>query len=331
MDQSIVITHHELIMDVISRKRQDTAIPLTNISILDIFTHLKTWGYEGKNRLYGKDRFCGLLPLINIVPQTNRIDLLFCISDIEADNQIVRDFVQVNRVRDLTRNNTEGVDTSVHVIIKYNPQTPRNAQFAIEHRAGMGSKIFVDTINYFLRDAVAHHASNFEGNHPTERTPSGQPAKIPFRVKFNYQSIISDEVVRAFETGRVQDVLFHEAISTSNNFDPMGNNYTQKKKTVHLNVGANVVSANSTTIGDKISDIKNSFTNILNSHPSLRGTTFTIKFRNNNGHEQTAYYDSNIQEFSLVKKTYVESELRQPAAIVPVLNATLCDRMFAHI
>lgn len=331
MNQSIVITHHELIMDVISRSRRDTSIPLTNISILDIFTNLKVWGYEGKNRLYGKDRFCGLLPLISIDPQQNRIDLLFCISDIEADNQIVRDFLNINSVRDLSRNNTEGVDTNVHIIIKYNPLKPRNAQFAIEHRAGIGSKIFVDTLNYFLRDAVSHHASNFEGNHPTERTPSGQPTTIPFKVKFKYQSIISDEVIRAFETGRVQDVLFHEAIPNNNNFDPMGNNYTQNKKTVHLNVGANVVSASSTTIGDKINDIKNSFTNILNSHPNLRGTTFTIKFRNNNGHEQTAYYDSNIQEFSLCKKSYVGSELRQPAAITPVLNTALCDIMFAHI
>lgn len=330
MNQSIVITHHELIMDVISKRRQDTSIPLTNISILDIFTHLKTWGYEGKNRLYGKNRFCGLLPLIKINPQQNRIDLLFCISDIEADNQIVRDFVHVNQVRDLARNNTEGVDTNVHILIKYNPQTPRNAQFAIEHRTGMGSKTFVDTLNYFLRHAVSSYSNNFQGNHPTERTSSGQPTKIPFKVKFKYQNIISDEVIRAFETGRVQDVLFHEAIPANNNFDPMGN-YTQNKKTVHLNVGANVVSVNSTTIKDKVSDIKNSFTNIVKTHPNLRGTTFTIKFRNNNGHEQTAYYDSNVQEFSLVKKTYVESKLRQAAAITPKLNAKLCDRMFAHI
>lgn len=328
MAESIVITHHELIMDILPRKRNDTAIPLTTKSILDIFTSLKHWDYETENRLFASNRFCGLIPLIDI--QQNRIDLLLCISDIDADNHIVRDFLDVEKVRGLTRNATEGVDTMAHVIINIDPQNPTNARFAIEHKAGMGPKIFVDTLNYFLRDAIKEHPDYFKGNHPTLRGTNGQPTTIPYKVKFRYESIISDEVIRAFETGRVQDVLFHEPIPVNNNFDPMGN-YTQNKRTVHLNVGANVVNANSNTFGDKVRDIKNSFNNITRSHPNLNGTTFTIKFKNDNGHDQTAYYNSDAQEFSLVKKTYIERSLRQPATTTPSLNTELCNRMFGHI
>lgn len=329
MNKSITVTHHELILDILPLRSDSPVTPLTNVSILDIFKALKTWDYETKNRMYGNSRFCGLLPVMDIKATKNRINLILSISDKDADNPIARDFNNVNRTRELGRNETEGLETSTHVVISLDPQNPRNAKFAIEHKTGLTPKLFVDTLNYFLRDAKLTNEDYFKGNHPTQNDVNGNPIQVPFRANFRHESVLSQEVIDAFDKGRVHDVLFHEKLPATD-YDSAGN-YRQKKRTVYLDVGAKIISDKSKTISEKVKEIKASFSNIVRSHPTLQGITFTIKFDNANGHPQTATYDTETQEFSLAKKTYLSEDLKQKATATPTINKPLCDKIFSHI
>lgn len=77
--------------------------------------------------------------------------------------------------------------------------------------------------------------------------------------------------------------------------------------------------------------IKNSFNNLIGQHTDLQGTVFKITFTDNNGANRYAEYDSDDQEFTLVKKKFLDEKLRQPMTDVVTINRKLCDRMLANI
>lgn len=330
MNKPIVITHHELTLNINPTGIKRPVTPRTKISIMDIFDHFKQRNYETKDRKFKDSRFCGLLPIIKISSDKTRIDLMLCLSDKDADNQIVRDFDDIKKTRPLTRSDTEGVDSIVHVVIKFDKKRPAVAHFAIERKVGLTPTFFTDTLNYFLKDICKAYPNDFKGVHPTEKDSKGVPKKLSLKLKFDYSSVLSDEIVKAFENGRVDDVLFHQESNTPDQFDPAGN-FVLNKKTVHLDVKGRLVKKGSKTNVEKIRDLGDGFKNIVKSHINLEGTTFTIKFKNESGQNQTAYYDATNNEFSLAKKTYLPESIKIPASQTLELNKVLCDKIFLQI
>src|SRR5699024_7155515 len=125
----------------------------------------------------------------------NRIDLLLCLSDKDADNQIVRDFDNIQKVRPLLRKKTEGVDSVVHIVIKTDSKYKLNASFAMERKTGLTPYFFVSTLNYFLKDMIDSNPNHFQGNHPTDTDKDGNPKKLRLKLKFKYTNALSDEIV----------------------------------------------------------------------------------------------------------------------------------------
>lgn len=316
-------------LEVLPRGRNNPFTPLTAVSIIDVFKVIKNLNYETKTRMFGDSRFCGILPIIDIDEPNNRIDLILTLSDKDADEQVVRDFNNTSIVRALSRNANEGVDARTHIVIKQNSTFPKTASFALEHKTYLTPKFFVDTLNYFLRDIIQTNPSTFLGNHPSERDSSGNPKVVNTRLKFEYSTALSDEIIAAFASGRVQNVIFEEPLPPTD-FDPT-KNFIQHKKKVFLDVSATMVSASAKTLERQREIVTNHFKRITNIHPELKNIQFTIKFESATGVSQTAYYDSATQEFSLAKKTSIEPSLRQRASAAPTINRALCDRMFAHI
>lgn len=330
MQRPIIVTHHELTLKVNPSGRKNPIIPRTNISILDIFEKLKLKGYESKDRKFKENRFCGLLPIITVSNSKERINLILCLSDKDADNLVVRDFDDTKITRPLNRKANEGVDSIVHIVVSFDRQTPNVARFAIERKPGLTPTFFVDTLNYFVRDICKTYSNDFKGVHPTARDDKGNPKILPLSFKFTYESVISDEIVDAFENGRVNDVLFHQNIPQPTSLDPAGN-FVPNKKTMHLDVKGKLIKQKSKTTLAKMNDLKDGFKSVIHGNQGLKDLTFTIKFKNKNNQNQTAYYDATYDEFSLAKKTYIPEAMKEPVSQPLKLNKNLCDRMYLQI
>lgn len=325
MRKTSIITYHVLVMDIMPTAKKNPVKPLTNISILDIFAHLKQWGYESEKRLFNNHSHCGVLPVITINEKQGRIDILLCLSDKDSDDPETFDF-KTNEVRHFDKTDSEGYNGRSHIVIQVNENDPRSAKFAIEYKQGISPRFFVDTLNYFIKDARSKNKDIFKGIHPTERDNKGNAKKVGFKIKFTSQTEFSDEIIKAFESDRVQDVIYHQPIHTSS-YD--GTSYTPKRQDVHMGVKANIIQSGSKTLMQKTRDVISSFEKLLVKNPGLKGITFTIKFKNKEGKNRTAYYHSDTHEFSLAKKSFIRRQNKNPKELA--LNQSLCDRMYAHL
>lgn len=320
------LVHYELLMDITSTSRNDLTPPLTNLSIFDIFEHLKNHGCETQNRIFGNERFCGLFPVIDIHENGERIDLLFCISDKNADNQETLNF-ESREIETLAPDDRKGMNTRCHVVVKRCQNDSRRAQFVLEYKQGMTATLFVDTIKYFVKDLKLSRPDLFIGNHPTERNNDGTPKEMRFKCNFKYETVFGAEIVQAFTRERVDSVIFNKPIVNANGYDET--HYTVSKESVYLDVTTKIVQRASTTYQQKINDIKASFRSLVNAHNLPSDLTFTIKFRDDEGNTRTAHFDYAAQEFSLAKKTYASR--RRISSENLTIDTRFCDRMFAHI
>ena len=334
----ILVTYHTLDMDIVSISQKQPIPLVSHASILDVFEKLKIWNYENLPRLFGgQNRFCGLIPIIEIDRSNNCIKLLLTLSDKDEDFQMARNF-STGAVRSLDRFAEEGADKRVHVVIKIDPADKYKLKFAIEHKQGIATKLFTDTLNYLMKHARVNEPVGsdqyFIGKHPTEcyasGTQLGQPKPLKFKIKFSHTSEMSNEIIQAFATGKINSVEFYEDDLTTNNFDPTGI-FIRKRSKVELNVSGQLIKPSSTGMTQKLVDFKNSFAGIFAAHPNLRGLRFKINFTDINNNRQSAYYESQVDELVWAKKKFLNESLRQPMTNTPVLNQALCDRMLANI
>lgn len=334
----ILVTYHTLELDIVSISQKQPIPLVSHVSILDIFEKLKLWNYENTPRLFGgENRFCGLIPVIEIDKPTNCIKLLLTLSDKNEDFQMARNF-NTGVVRSLDRSDEEGADKRVHVVIKIDPRNKYNAKFAIEHKQGVSTRLFTDTLNYLMKNARVNTTigsdTYYVGKHPTESytsgTNAGQPKPLKFKIKFSHTSEMSNEIIQAFSTGKINSVEFYENDLTTNNFDPTGI-FIRKRSKVELNVSGQLIKQSSTGLSQKLADFKNGFTGIFTAHPDLKGLRFKINFTDINNNRQSAYYESQYDELVWAKKKYLSESLRQPMTDTPTLNVGLCDRMLANI
>lgn len=334
----ILVTYHTLELDIISISQKQPIPLVSHVSIIDIFENLKKWGYENRPRLFGGlNRFCGLIPVIDIDKANNCIKLILTLSDKNEDFQMARNF-GTGSVRSLDRDEDEGADKRVHVVIKIDPTNKYNAKFAIEHKQGVSTKLFTDTLNYLMKHARANEIigsdNYFIGKHPTESymtgTKAGQPKPLKFKVRFSHVSEMSNEIIQAFANGKIDSVEFYEEDKAPNTFDPTGL-FIRKRSKVELNVTGQIFKQSSNQTVQKLQDFTNGFKGLFATHPDLKGLRFKINFTDTNNNKQSAYYESQYEELVWAKKKYLDESLRQRMTDIPKLNEELCDRMLANI
>ena len=330
MAGNILVTFHHMVAHInpISKK---ASVPKVKFDILNYFEQLKKWNYENFHYRFLNEKFCGILSNIEIDRATYVVRLVFIVADAEADDPCVRD-LKTNKPRLLKRNQTEAAEKRVHIVIKVDKKNPTLAQFASEYERGVTARIFINTLNYFTNHAKKDDIkkSFFVGEHPTKRDDAGNPEKLAYRLKFEYQSEFSEEIIEAFTNGNVKNVDFYRPAKINPQFDNQGK-FQQDALRISLKVSANVVPSTARTIKQKTDAIIQSFNNLISQHTDLQGTVFKINFTDTNGANRYAEYDSDDQEFTLVKKKLLDERLRQPMTDKVVLNRTLCDRMLANI
>lgn len=336
MADSIIITFHQLNAQVHSLSPDSPKPQNIQLNWLDLFENLVAWGYEGFQYPYANEKFCGLIDKITVDRNNNRIDLVFIVADVEADPQCARHLVD-KTTRLLSRNAGEAADKRIHVVFKIDPAMPFMAQIAMEHERGVTTRVLVSTLNYLLRDARLNNSATtafFVGEHPTERyergTNAGEPKPLKFKIKIEYTSVLSDEIIDAFKNGRIKNVEYLRPPTTTGQLDNQGV-FRQDNLTVHLKVAAQNVPSNANTKAKLIAWAKSPFKELIANNPDLNNTLFTIRFSDSDGGHRSATYDPQLDEFSLVKKDYVRRSLRQPMTADVQLNKPLCDRMFSKV
>ncbi|ENV67435.1 Uncharacterised protein [Acinetobacter junii] len=330
MSGNIVVTFHNMVADLrpISNK---SPTPKVKFDILEYFDQLKTWNYEDFHYRFLNEKFCGILSNIEIDKSAYVVRLVFIVADAEADDPCVRD-LKTNKPRLLKRAKTEAAEKRVHIVIKVDKKNPTLAQFAAEYERGVTARIFINTLNYFTNHARSDAVKKpyFFGEHPNKRDKNGVPEPLGYRLKFEYQSEFSEEIIEAFVNGNIKNVEFYRPAKINPQFDNQGK-FQQDALKISLKVGANVVPSSAKTFKQKTDAIIQSFNNLIGQHTDLKGTVFKINFTDSNGANRYAEYDSDEQEFTLVKKKLLDEKLRQPTTDVVVLNRLLCDRMQANI
>lgn len=330
MSGNILVTFHSMVADIraISNK---SPVPKVKFDILKYFEELKAWGYENYHYRFLNEKFCGILSNIEIDKAAYVVRLVFIVADAEADDPCVRD-LDTNKPRLLKRNTTEAAEKRVHIVIKVDKKNPTLAQFAAEYERGVTARIFINTLNYFTADAKRESTTSgyFFGEHPTKRDDAGNPEQLAYRLKFEYQSEFSEEIIEAFVKGNIKHVDFYRPATINHQFDKQGK-FQQDAIKISLKVGVNVVPSTAKTFKQKTDAIIQSFNNLISQHTDLKGTVFKINFVDANGTNRYAEYDSDDQEFTLVKKKLLDERLRQPMTAAVTLNRNLCDRMLANI
>ncbi|AZP30631.1 MULTISPECIES: hypothetical protein [Acinetobacter calcoaceticus/baumannii complex] len=330
MSGNILVTFHHMAAHInpISNK---APVPKVKFDILNYFEQLKKWNYENFHYRFLNEKFCGILSNIEIDKTNYVVRLVFIVADAEADDPCVRD-LNTNQPRLLKRNKSEAAEKRVHIVIKVDKKNPTLAQFAAEYEKGVTARIFINTLNYFTNHAKRDEKikSFFVGEHPKNRDQSGNPEKLAYRLKFEYQSEFSEEIIEAFAKGNIKNVDFYRPARINNQFDKQGK-FQQDAVKISLKVAADIVPSSARTVKQKMDSIVNSFNNLLSQHTDLKGTVFKINFTDTNGANRFAEYDSDDQEFTLVKKKYLDEKLRQPMTDTVTLNHPLCDRMLANI
>ncbi|MCA4779734.1 hypothetical protein IF090_08850 [Acinetobacter towneri] len=331
MAGNIVVTFHHLEASVrpISNK---SPVPKVKFDILKYFEQLKVWGYENFHYRFLNEKFCGILSNIEIDKSAYVVRLVFIVADAEADDPCVRD-LQTNKPRLLKRNHTEAAEKRVHIVIKVDKKNPTLAQFAAEYERGVTARIFINTLNYFTNHARSDDAKKttfFVGEHPTKRDQDGNPEALGYRLKFEYKSEFSEEIIEAFAKGNIKHIDFYRPAKINHQFDNQGK-FQQDALKISLKVGVNVVPSTAKTIQQKTAAIIQSFNNLIGQHSDLKGTVFKINFTDANGANRFAEYDSDDEEFTLVKKKFLDEKLRQPMSDKVILNRALCDRMESNI
>jgi len=331
MTDRLLITFHKLNAQVLALSDKSPK-PNVNFNLIDFFNNLITWGYEGFKYPYSNDRFCGLLGKIDIDPVDHIVRLVFVVADAEADPQCARD-LHTNTTRLLHRKPGEAADKRVHVVLKVNPNAPYLADVGIEHERGVSMRILTSTLNYLARHARIENPLSklsFIGEHPTDRYERGpkkdMPKELGFKVNFKYESILSNEIVDAFINGRVKNVEFSQPPQHQQNWDNQGI-FVQDQVKVSLKAKAVTVPSNVHTKDQKEGFIKSVIKNLANQHTSLQGVVFKIKFEDSKGDPRLAQYNTDDDEFVLVKKERLSESLRQPMTADVQLNIPLCDKI----
>lgn len=336
MAQDLTVTFHELLAEAQPLTQGGTQ-PQVNLSILHLFQLIYDNELYKIKYPYLNQSHYGRLNIIHIDPTGERIDILYSVCDVKADPSCIEN-VETDETRVEEREEDEGLTNRVSISIKIDPTNKAKAIFGMERKNNVTPKSFISTLEFLMRQARAKKEleTEFHGNHPTlvmskdgKFRSKGQPKTVEFKVKFKYETQLSSEIIKAFETGKVNDISFFLPEARQNKFD--NNGFFEKSGVdIHLKPTVKKIIPSNATPFQKAKALKDSLFDMANK-PSMRSLTFKILFKNEVGENRTAYYDAVSKELSLSKKVKFPEALRQTVTKTAILNNDLCDSIYRKL
>lgn len=336
MAQDITVTFHELLAEAQPLTKGGIQ-PQVNLSILHLFKLIKDNQLYKIKYPYLNQSHYGRLNIINIDPNEERIDILYSVCDVKADPSCIEN-VETDEARVEERDDDEGLTNRVSVSIKIDPTNKAKAIFGIERKNNVTPKSFISTLDFLMRQARAKEKLEtvFHGNHPTlvmskdgKYRKKGQPKIVEFKIKFKYETQLSEEIIKAFETGKVNDISFFLPEAKQTKFDNKG--YFEKAGVdVHIKPTVKKIIPSNASLFQKSKALKQTLFNMADK-PSMRSLTFKISFKDDMGDNRTAYYDAAERELSLSKRLKFPESLRQVVTKTPILNQALCDNIYRKL
>lgn len=146
----------------------------------------------------------------------------------------------------------EGQDFSVHIVVKMGDNDHEPALVAIEHCAGLGIFVVQRLLDKILKDAKGLSPDDYEQFHPDGAVDEkGKPKKINIVHKCDFQGHLSDELKYDLSYGKVQAIELITEKDRYTSFDEAG--YIKEKcKTLVL------------TLKDEDHPIKDKYDRIVN-------------------------------------------------------------------
>ncbi len=177
----------------------------------------------------------------------------------------------------------EGQDFSVHVLIQLPQDDLQPALALTEYCSGLGMFVVQRLLNQVLHDAKILSPQDFEQNHPDGAVDdAGKPKKYNVVFKSQFDGHISDDLKYDLDNGKIQSIELITEKEKYTNIDEDG--YIQEKcKTLVL-----TLKDEDKPIKDKFNRIKKVFTNKKDDFSRAR-----IKFKTPTGVDRTVEMDTN--------------------------------------
>ena len=241
--------------------------------------------------------------LMELVPQEQRIKDMakgreqLYVSDWKRDGDIISILVNKSdkgisdpvftipkekKRRTAEKQEQEGQDFSVHIVVQLPQDDLDPALVLMEHCTGLGMFVVQRLFNQILRDAKTLSPQDFEQNHPDGAVDDvGNPKKYNVIFKCQFDGHISDDLKYDLDNGKIQSIELITEKEKYTNIDEDG--YIQEKcKTLVL-----TLKDEDNPIRDKFNRIKNVFTKKKNDYSRAR-----IKFKTPNGVDRTVEMDT---------------------------------------
>lgn len=177
----------------------------------------------------------------------------------------------------------EGQDFSVHVLVQLPQDDLQPALVLVEYCIGLGIFVVQKLLNQILHDAKSLVPQDFEQTHPDGAVDdNGKPKKYNVVFKCEFDGHISDDLKYDLDNGKIQSIELITDKEKYTNIDEDG--YIQEKcKTLVL-----TLKDEDKPIKDKFNRMKNVFTNKKDDYSRAR-----IKFKTPTGVDRTVEMDTN--------------------------------------
>lgn len=177
----------------------------------------------------------------------------------------------------------EGQDFSVHVLVQLPQDDLQPALVLVEYCIGLGIFVVQKLLNQILHDAKSLVPQDFEQIHPDGAVDdNGKPKKYNVVFKCEFDGHISDDLKYDLDNGKIQSIELITDKEKYTNIDEDG--YIQEKcKTLVL-----TLKDEDKPIKDKFNRLKNVFTNKKDDYSRAR-----IKFKTPTGVDRTVEMDTN--------------------------------------
>jgi len=188
----------------------------------------------------------------------------------------------------------EGQDFSVHLIVKLSEDSLQPALVLIEYCTGLGIFVVQKLFNQILADAKKLSPSDFEQTHPDGSVDeNGKPKKYNVVFKSEFEGHVSDDLKSDIDNGKIQSIELITEKEKHTNIDEDG--YIQEKcKTLVL-----TVKDQDKPIADKFNKLKKVFNNKKDDYSHAR-----VKFKTPSGLDRTV----DLETDGALAQSYVKKE-----------------------
>ncbi|WP_018607503.1 hypothetical protein [Uliginosibacterium gangwonense] len=192
----------------------------------------------------------------------------------------------------------EGQDFSVHIIVQIPQNDLEPALVLIEYCTGLGIFVVQRLFNQILYDAKAIAPQQFEQNHPDGSVDNeGKPKKYNVNFKFGFEGHISDDLKYDLDNGKIQSIELITEKEKYTSIDEDG--YIQEK----CKILALTLKDEDRPIKDKCSRITKVLTGKKDDYSRAR-----IKFKTPTGVDRTVEFDTDdASAQGYVKKEKLDS------------------------